>query len=192
MKEYYSQHYLEYYNKTVSVDSSLFLSEFSKMLKPGEQVLDIGCGSGRDLLWLKKLGFRPKGLERSEELAALAERNSGCEVIVGDYENFNFSTMKVGGMLFSASLVHVPHPQIAQIIAKALTALKKNGCLYISVKEGDGTKQDGRGRIFYLWRDEGLRTLFDELMLEVIHFSGSESVLKSGEFWLGYVLKPCV
>lgn len=188
MKEYYSEKYIEYYDRTVSADSSLFLSEFTNRLNPKAEILDIGCGSGRDLLWLKKNGFRPIGLERSEGLAELARHHSGCDVIVEDYETYDFSAIKVDGMLFSASLVHVPHHQIQTNISKVLNALKRNGYLYISVKEGDGTKQDTAGRIFYLWRDEGLRTIFDELNLDVVHFSGSESVLNSGEVWLGYVL----
>ena len=97
MKEYYSKKYIEYYDRTVSVDSSLFLSEFSKRLKPGDKVFDIGCGSGRDLLWLKKNGFRPIGLERSEGLAELARKHSGCDVIIEDYEKYDFSTIKVCG-----------------------------------------------------------------------------------------------
>lgn len=189
MKDYYSKYCNEYYNRTVSVDSALFLYEFSRMLKPDSHVLDIGCGSGRDLLWLKKLGFRPKGLERSEGLAVLAEKNSGCEVIIADYEHFDFSTIKVDGMLFSASLVHVPHPKIKQVLKNALSALKQDGCLYISVKEGEGTKQDAAGRIFFLWQDDGLRPVFNDLNLEIAHYSRSESVLKSDEVWLGYVLK---
>lgn len=189
MKDYYSNYSDDYYTRTVSVDSALFLSEFSSLLKPGDQVLDIGCGSGRDLLWMKKKGFKPLGLERSEGLAELAENHSGCDVIIADYEQFDFSDMQVDGILFSASLVHIPHNQIQTVISRVLKALKHNGYIYISLKEGDGTKKDNAGRVFYLWRDEELKTNFEELNLEVVYFSGSESVLNSGEVWLGYVLK---
>lgn len=189
MKEYYDNNYLDYYNKTVSVDSSLFLSEFAKRLKPGGKILDVGCGSGRDLSWFKKNGFRPVGLERSKGLAELARKNSGCEIIIADFKEFDFSGLRVDGILFSASLVHVPHNDIEIILSKALSALKSDGFLYISVKEGDKTKQDAVGRTFYLWRNTPLRSVFTNIGLRVVHFSDSESVLKNSDVWLGYVLK---
>ncbi len=127
MDDFYSKRYLDYYNRTVSVDSALFLSEFSNRLKPGAKVLDIGCGSGRDLLWMKKNSFKPLGLERSEGLAELAKNHSGCDVIIEDYEKYDFSAIKVDGMLFSASLVHVPHNRIQTILSNALNAFKQDG-----------------------------------------------------------------
>lgn len=189
MKEYYSKFYNEYSKRTVSADSALFLSEFSKRLNPGDEILDIGCGSGRDLLWLKQSGFKPIGLERSDGLVELAKKHSGCDVIIADYEHFDFSTIQVDGIMFSASLVHITHGKIQAVISRSLKALKQNGYIYISVKEGDGTKKDKAGRSFYLWREEELNNIFEKLNLKIVHFSGSESVLNSGEVWLGYVLK---
>jgi len=39
----------------------------------------VGCGSGRDLLWMKKQDFDVIGFERSPGLAELARENAGCE-----------------------------------------------------------------------------------------------------------------
>ena len=43
-------------------------------------VLDIGCGSGRDLKWLRERGFSVTGFERSKGLAALARRHAGGRI----------------------------------------------------------------------------------------------------------------
>jgi len=40
-------------------------------------VLDVGCGSGRDLLWMKKWNFEVIGFERSPGFAELAGRKPG-------------------------------------------------------------------------------------------------------------------
>ena len=45
------------------------------------------------------------------------------------------------------------------------------------------------GRVFYLWRDKDLRTLFRRQGFSVLDFSLSESLMGTGEVWLGYVLK---
>src|SRR5687768_2193822 len=48
---------------------------------PPFELLDFGCGPGRDLKTFKALGHRATGLEGSPQLAALARANSGCEVL---------------------------------------------------------------------------------------------------------------
>ena len=42
-----------------------FLTPLADRLPAGSLVLDVGCGSGRDLCWMKSKGFRVMGLERS-------------------------------------------------------------------------------------------------------------------------------
>jgi SAM-dependent methyltransferase len=68
-------------------------------LTPGSKVLDAGCGSGRDMLWLTERGFNCTGLERSPELAALAREHSGLPVIEADFETFDFSRMNMDAVL---------------------------------------------------------------------------------------------
>jgi len=96
--------------------------------------------------------------------------------------------MQVDGILFSASLVHISH-EIHIVIRNALQALKQKGFMYVSLKEGDGVKDDSAGRCFYLWRDDALRGMFRKLNLEVLHFARSGSVMGRDVVWLGYVLK---
>ena len=93
MKDFYSENYKLYHERTFSIDPSLFLEPLIKVLPRGAYILDVGCGSGRDLLWLKERGFKVMGFERSEGLAELARKNSGCEVIEGDFETFDFSLL---------------------------------------------------------------------------------------------------
>ncbi len=78
----------------------------------------MGCGSGRDLLWLKERGFKVMGFERSEGLAELARKNSGCEVIEGDFETFDFSPLSFDAVIASGSLVHVPHEKTSGYISE--------------------------------------------------------------------------
>ena len=91
MPDYYQKNYKAYNEKTFSIDPSSFLVLLAKRLPPEAFVLDMGCGSGRDLLWMKKQGFDVIGFERSPGLAELARDNAGCEVIEGDLETYNFN-----------------------------------------------------------------------------------------------------
>jgi len=150
-------------------------------------VLDVGCGSGRDLLWLKNLGFKAIGFERSKGLAQLARENSGCEVLEGDFEVFDFSSLSFEAALASGSLVHIPHDNLSSVLINITKSLP-SAIAYISLKEGVKTKVADDGRIFYLWHDDNLRTLFKNNGFEVIASSISESVVNSKDVWLGYVL----
>ena len=190
MTDYYHAHFHDYFNRTVSVDSALFLKPFTQMLRPGASVLDIGCGSGRDLLWLKRQGFRATGFERSAGLAALARRHSGCEIIEGDFEVFDFSKFSFEAILASGALVHIPHLRLADVLTNIKQALGPSGIFYLSVKQGENTRTDSLGRTFYFWRDQDIRTIFLQIRMNVIFFSVSRSALNSPDLWLSYIFEP--
>ncbi len=203
MTDYYNSNYEEFYEKTVSVDPSSFLTPFINHLLPGASVLDVGCGSGRDLLWLKKRGFRPTGFEKSEGLAKLARKHSGCDVIEGDFETYDFLSLSFDAVVLSGSLVHVPHEKLPVVFRNIVNALRHKGVhvhgmsctlcysgnyVYASFKKGKGTKTDAKGRRFYLWHDGDLRKIFADSGFSVLNFSESKSVVNSKDLWLGYVL----
>jgi SAM-dependent methyltransferase len=130
MSDYYQKKFEEYHKKTFNIDSSSFLLPLSEKLSPGACILDIGCGSGRDMLWFKQRGFEVVGFERSPGLADLARKNVGCEVIEGDFEIYDFSQLSVDAIMLVGALVHLPHskvPEILNSINRALSVLTKFG-----------------------------------------------------------------
>ena len=191
MKDFYSENYKLYHERTFSIDPSPFLKPFIKVLPKGAYILDVGCGSGRDLLWLKERGFKATGFERSEGLAELARKNSDCEVIEGDFETFDFSLLSFDAVIASGSLVHIPHEKLPAIFQN-ITKCMSSATVYLSLKEGTILKIDDEGRRFYPWSDEELRKLFSKVEFKVINFSRSESAVNSNDVWLGYVLKKSV
>ncbi len=50
-----------------SVDS-IHLPHLVTLLRPGDRVLDIGCGTGRDVQWLRERGFDAVGVDATEEM----------------------------------------------------------------------------------------------------------------------------
>jgi SAM-dependent methyltransferase len=189
--EYYRTHYIQYHDKTFHIDPSPFLSSFIERLKPGAHVLDIGCGSGRDLLWLSQKGFRATGFEASPGLAALARKNANCTVIEGDFESFDFSTLSADALLLSGALVHLPHDRMAPVLKNILQALATSpeAWVYLSIKEGHDIYTDAHNRTFHPWQDSDIRPVFCRTGLRVIEFIRTSSVLGTGESWLGYVLE---
>ncbi|MFO7972749.1 MAG: class I SAM-dependent methyltransferase [Desulfobacterales bacterium] len=56
MSDYYQKNYNAYHEKTFSMDPSSFLAPLAQRLPAEAFILDVGCCSGRDLLWMKKRG----------------------------------------------------------------------------------------------------------------------------------------
>ena len=188
MTDYYQKNYKAYHEKTFSIDPTSFLDPLTQRLPADAFILDVGCGSGRDLLWMKNRGFEVLGFERSPGLAELARDNAECEVIEGDFETYDFSSILVDAVTLIGALVHVPHERFSEVFKNITTAIPKHGSVLITLKEGSGDRTDADGRIFYLWQDPKARELFDTLGFKVCDFSTSVSKSGSGDFWMSYVL----
>ncbi|MDY6905935.1 MAG: class I SAM-dependent methyltransferase [Thermodesulfobacteriota bacterium] len=189
MTDYYHTHYQAFHERTYSIDPGVFLDPFLKVLPPDSSLLDVGCASGRDLVWFQSRGLRVTGFEKSPGLAALARQNAGCQVIEGDFETFDFSALSFDAVLAAGALVHIPHARLSRVIANICDALVARGFFYISLKQGDGVRTDDTGRTFYYWQDDMLRNLFGRLSLSLLDHTGGPSVANSGDMWLGYVLR---
>jgi len=189
MPDYYQKKYKSYHEKTFTIDPSDFLAPLAERLTAGSIVLDVGCGSGRDLLWMKKKGFDVIGFDCSPGLVKLARENAGCEVIEGDFETYEFSAISADAIMLIGALVHIPYDRFSDIFKDIIFSLSDFGKILITLKEGTRTWADDEGRTFYLWQDEKARAIFDSLGFKVCDFSRSVSKTGSGEIWLGYVLE---
>jgi SAM-dependent methyltransferase len=191
MNDYYQRHYRAYFEATADIDPEPFLGRFAGRLSIGDRVLDVGCGSGRDLLWLRHKGMSVTGFERSSGLAGLARRLSGCYVIEGDFTAFDFATLAVDAIVLCGSLVHVAQSRLATVLERILRALEpasERRLVYLSMKEGQGMADDRFGRRFYFWHDTTLRAVLGDCGLRVLDFRRSFAADGRGEVWLGYEL----
>jgi SAM-dependent methyltransferase len=188
MDDYYEKNCAAYFARTAPIDPTPFLKPFADRLPAGATILDVGCGSGRDLLWLKDRGFAVTGFERSPGLAALARRHAGCRVIEGDFAEFDFASLALDAVLLCGCLVHFPPGQLPAVLENILKALKRPGWVFLSLKAGRGQKTDQWGRTFYFWQADDLARLLENRGLKILDFSRSVSATGTGEPWLGYVL----
>lgn len=194
VNDYYRDHYQSYHDETVAIDPEPFLGAFARRLSPGDRVLDVGCGSGRDLRWLRHKGMAVTGFERSPGLAKLAAGHAGCDIIEGDFTTHDFTPLAMDAILMSGALVHVPHDRLPGTLANILGALNLASCrrvVYLSLKEGEGAATDNRGRVFYFWQQSELACLLSKSGLRVLESKRSASADGSGQIWLGFLLHYC-
>lgn len=188
LEDYYHTHSRSYFQSTFGVDSTDILSPFAKALKPSATVLDVGCGSGRDLCWLKRQGFKPTGLERAHDLVVLARQSSGCSVIHDDFRFHDFSAHSFDGLLLLGALVHVESLNLQPILGRISLALSTTGIMLLTLKAGKGRSILPDGRIFTLWEPQAVERVVGELGFTVIETSESVSPIRSTDTWLGFLM----
>lgn len=188
MDDFYQKKSQSYFNSTAFLDSTSILTPVASALPPGASILDVGCGSGRDLRWLKDHGFNPTGLEKATGLVTLAREFSGCSVIEADFFTFDFASLTFDSLILVGALVHVERPLMAEVLKRISAALVDGGLIYITLKEGTGERAADDGRTFTLWSQEQLKPIFQKLGFGVKDFSRQVSKLRSSDVWLGYLL----
>jgi SAM-dependent methyltransferase len=196
---YYRQHSQDYFDRTVMADSTAILNPVLERVPPPARVLDLGCGSGRDLAWLKKQGYTAFGIEAAPELARLARQYSGCPVLAADFTTYPIDRFQADLVIAVGSLVHTAPRQMKgclQRLKKGIDGCRGSrqagGHLYLSFKSGESSPYAMDGRVFYQWRDEELGAIFSEIGLHIVHSHTQESALQTDDesSWIGYLLTP--
>ncbi|MFC0180476.1 class I SAM-dependent methyltransferase [Thorsellia kenyensis] len=165
---YYEQFAEDFIKNTISVDMSELYKPFLVNLPEGALILDAGCGSGRDSLAFKKLGYKVTSIDASETMARFATKIVGDEVYCLSFKNINFEKT-FDGIWACASLLHVPKNELVSILKKLSNALKINGIMYMSFKYGFTERNSCDGR-FFLDLDEKLSTeLITQIDILSIH-----------------------
>lgn len=188
--DYYNRYAVPYFEETVNADMGEIMESFAELLPENAEVLDLGCGSGRDTIALEEKGFYVTPMDGAEEMCKLAEVNTDHEVLQMRYEEMEFEDV-FDGIWACASLVHLTEEEMVVIMGKVVHALKNDGILYFSIHKGD---RDGiyNGRYFrdYTKRElNGLIERFPEL--ELINIWTTQDV-RSGlgdKQWLNVLVK---
>lgn len=138
--DYYNKHAEEFIASTFEVDMESFYQPFLALLPETAQILDLGCGSGRDSLAFKNKGYHIDAMDYSAELVKKATELTGIQV---KYQSFyDLSEVAVyDGIWACASLLHCERKRLAEVLEKMLRALKPDGVIYMSFKYGDSDRE---------------------------------------------------
>jgi SAM-dependent methyltransferase len=100
------------------------------------EILDFGCGPGRDLAEFSARGHRAVGLDGSARFVAMARESSGCEVWCQDFLGLALPTARFDGVFANATLFHVPSAALPAVLAALRATLKPRGVLFASNPRG--------------------------------------------------------
>lgn len=134
---------------------------FNSLLATNSDVLDIGCGPGRDLDFFASCGHGVVGIELNSSFYDMC--SSKHTVVNGDIRELTsfFSPQTFDGIWAQASFVHLSTDEVEAVIVDCFTLLRPGGLFYASVpSSGDtGWRDETDGRRWYtVWPDDSITT----------------------------------
>lgn len=116
------------------------------------QILDFGCGPGRDLRTLSTMGHIAVGLDGCARFVEMARADSGCEAWQQDFLALDLPPERFDGVFANASLFHIPRQELPRVLKQLHATLKPGGVLFSSNPRGEN--QEG-------WNGERYGTYHD-------------------------------
>ncbi|QXG30899.1 class I SAM-dependent methyltransferase [Pseudomonas viridiflava] len=152
------------------------------------QILDFGCGPGRDLKTFTALEHVAVGLDGSERFAEMARTETGCEVLQQNFLELDLPPARFDGIFANAVLFHIPRQELPRVLLQLRATLKPGGVLFSSNPRGEN--QEGwQGERYGSYHDlESWRALLTEAgFAELEHYYRPAGLPREQQPWLASV-----
>ncbi|WP_025041326.1 class I SAM-dependent methyltransferase [Nitrosospira briensis] len=155
---------------------------------PPFNILDFGCGPGRDLKVFAELGHIATGLEGAMTFVEMARSHSGCEVWHQDFLRLDLPDGYFDGIFANASLFHVPTSELSRILKELWATLKPDGVLFSSNPRGNNEEGWNQGRYGVYHHIESWRHyLTNAGFVEITHYYRPAGLPFEQQSWLASV-----
>lgn len=171
------------YTTLINTDIYLIDQILKGRYRPNEQILDAGCGGGRNLTWFVSNGLNVFGIDQNNEKVDLCRttfRTISENFVTGNLVQLPYADQSFDHIICSAVLHFAESTtHFQRMFAELTRVLKKNGSLFIRMTTDVGLPQKpspiGKG-VYYL-KDETSRFLLtrgllsrmqDEYQLELL------------------------
>lgn len=187
---YYNKNAESFINNTIDVDFTSTQALFLSKLSYESTILDFGCGSGRDTKYFLEQGYQVTATDGSIELCKAATQYTGIPVKHMLFQELD-ETDTYDGIWACSSILHLPLPELEDVLHRMAVALKKDGIIYTSFKYG--TYQGERnGRYFTDMTEETFSNLLQnikELKIEDLWITSDVRPGRGDEKWLNIILR---
>lgn len=189
--QYYNANAESYWQGTKDHDVTQNIESFLAACVPGKSldILDFGCGPGRDIKYLKSLGHFPTGLDGSEEFCRFARHYTNCPILHQTFLNLKLPKEQFDGIFANASLFHIPSQELHRVLDKLHGALRTTGILFCSNPRGDDEGWQGQRYGTYMELNT-IQSYMEAAGFELIHhYYRPEDKPRSEQPWLAVVCK---
>ena len=171
-------------------DSLVVLAqELIQHLGDNGSLVDIGCGTGRDMAWFESQGITVTGIDLSMGMLAYARENVRGNLIAMNMRNLGFCDAYFDGVWCCASLLHLPKAEAAYALQEIRRILKFGGVLILSIQEGSNEGWEdgsipGAKRFFARYKDNEMRNILIKNKFAVLKTDSSQTAERN---WLSFV-----
>lgn len=186
---HYDENALSFWQGTKDHDVS---QNYHKLLSqfPSTQpldILDFGCGPGRDLIYFKSVGHRPVGLDGCPTFCEMAKANSDCPVLHQSFLSLNLPEQSFDAVFANASLFHVPSRELPRVLNDLHSALRTGGILFTSNPRGSAEGWSGERYGNYLEFEASKRYLQTAGFRILDHYYRPSGAPRNAQPWLAIV-----
>lgn len=159
--DYYNQFADEFAQATLHVDMETLYQPFLVELPESALILDLGCGSGRDILAFKNKGYQVDAIDYSEVLVERATQLTGIAVQQQSFYEIEVQDI-YDGVWACSSLLHCDRNRLPEVLKRIHAALRRGGICYMSFKYGT-TDREKDGRAFTDLDEQQAKAFLDQL-----------------------------
>lgn len=181
-----------------SANVSDLQSKLLNSFKGKHQILELGCGSGRDAAFMTSHGFHVTGIDGSEEMIhsaiELHPELNGNLIVAAIPEDLYKIGKTFDGIYSIATLMHLKESQVRLVIKELSNLLNSDGTLFfsVSIARDDINKMgfDAKGRFFLLLsKEEWVSICRDSGFKEVAINISADGLGRDGITWLTCIFK---
>ena len=131
-EQYYDENFESFISDTINVDMEEHYRKFLSRLTDRASILDAGCGSGRDSLAFKNLGYKVMAFDASSAMVEATKSLAEVPAYQTTFQSAKFETL-FNGIWACASLLHVPRQELSKAFENLAAHLKNDGIIYLSL-----------------------------------------------------------
>jgi SAM-dependent methyltransferase len=151
----------------------------------GLSTADIGCGSGRDVVWLTSNGYPTTGYDGSPAMLAEARRcypqievREATLPLLTPIPNNTYANV-----LCCATLMHLPHRELATAVGELARILCPDGRVIISYLATPTTMRRADGRLYTALSVDALPTLLVGVGMRLLAAEEQADAAREGMVW---------
>ncbi len=186
---YYNINADSFVDQTIGVDIKDTQERFIQCLK-GNNILDFGCGSGRDTKYFLDKGYDVTAIDGSEELCKKASEYTGIDVKHMYFQELQ-EVETYDGIWACSSILHLNRNELKDVFIRMRDALVADGIIYTSFKYGD-FEGERNERYFIDFTLDAFKTFLSDIIGLTIIDDWITSDVRPGrgeEKWLNLILK---